>query len=196
MMGGAELDLPFETRLIDECAVGDAPAWRELHRRYFPICAAFLRKLGVLPHDVEDATQEVFLQVHRYLPSFRREAELSTWIYRICISEARVVRRRARVSQALRRLLSLERAETLVSSPGLPEDVARSRVERALDALSSGERDVFVLYEMEGLPGRQIAEILGVPEATVWRRLHYARRSFRTALVGTEAPPPTDSPAA
>ena len=39
-----------------------------------------------------------------------------------------------------------------------------------------------ILYEMEGVPGKQIAQILNCPEATVWRRLHYARDTFRRAL--------------
>ncbi|MFZ5895408.1 MAG: RNA polymerase sigma factor [Myxococcota bacterium] len=176
------LDVTLEARLLDGCAEGNAFAWRELHRRYYSVAAAFLRKLGVAEGDLEDATQEVFLQVHKYLPRFRRESELSTWLYRLCITQARHVRRRARLTQALRRLLSLEPTERLVSAPPFTEELARSSLERALSALSANERSVFVLYEMDGLSGKQIAEILRCPEATVWRRLHYARRTFRRAL--------------
>ena len=184
-----ELEASFNLRLVDDCVEGNSRAWRELHRRYFPIASAFLRKLGVSDRDLEDATQEVFLQVHKYLPRFRREAELSTWLYRICITQARLSRRRARVSEALRGILSLVPAEQLVSAPAFCEDAARRRVEQALSALPAGERAAFVLYEMEGVPGKQIAEIWDCPEATVWRRLHYAREAFRRALgVEPEAP--------
>lgn len=172
----------LEAQLLDDCAEGNAFAWRELHRRYYTVAAAFLRKLGVTERDLEDATQEVFLQVHKYLPRFRRESELSTWLYRLCITQARHVRRRSRLTQALRRLLALEPTERLVSAPPFTEELARSSLERALSALSANERSVFVLYEMDGLSGKQIAEILRCPEATVWRRLHYARRTFRRAL--------------
>ena len=175
-------DAAIQARLLDDCADGNAAAWRGLHRRYFPVAAAFLRKLGVRDSDIEDATQEVFLQMFRYLPRFRREAELSTWLYRLCITQARHVRRRARLGELLSRLLSPNVAEQLVSTPSLPEDVARRRIEKALMALSEAERMVFVLYEMEGVPGKQIAEIVQCPEATVWRRLHYARSTFRRAL--------------
>lgn len=157
-------------------------AWRHFHRRHYPVAAAFLRKLGVCDGELEDATQEVFLQVHRYLPRFRGDAELSTWLYRICITEARRVRRRARLSGALLRVLSLVPGETLVSTPSFSEDTARRRIEAALAELSEAERHVFVLYEMEGLAGGRIAEILECPEATIFRRLHYARRAFRSAL--------------
>lgn len=177
-----EFDAALETRLLDDCSEGDAAAWRKLHSRYYPVAAAFLRKLGVAEHDLDDATQEVFLQVYKYLPKFRRQAELSTWVYRICISEARRVRRRSRVTDTLLRMLSFSPSASLVSGPSYSEDAARRRIGAALSSLSEGERAAFVLYEMEGVPGRQIAEILKCPEATVWRRLHYARQTFRRAL--------------
>jgi RNA polymerase sigma-70 factor (ECF subfamily) len=182
-----ELESRLEARLIGDCAGGDVQAWRKLHRKYYPIAIAFLRKLGVRERDLEDAAQEVFLQVHKYLPRFRGEAELSTWLYRLCITQARHARRRARVTEALLRVLALQPSEAMISGPSFSEDVARRRIEQALSTLSETERSVFVLYEMEGLPGKQIAEIVKCPEATVWRRLHYARQTFRRAL-GVEAP--------
>jgi RNA polymerase sigma-70 factor (ECF subfamily) len=177
-----ELDSAFESKLIEDCAEGDALAWRKLHRKYFPVAAAFLRKLGVRERDLEDATQDVFLQMYKYLPRFRRQAELSTWLYRLCITQARHTRRRTRVTEALLSILSLMPSAALLSEQSFSEDLARKRIAQALATLPEGERAVFVLYEMEGLPGKQIAEIVKCPEATVWRRLHYARRTFREAL--------------
>jgi RNA polymerase sigma-70 factor (ECF subfamily) len=177
-----ELDAAFESKLIEDCAEGDAVAWRKLHRKYYPVAAAFLRKLGVRERDLEDATQDVFLQMHKYLPRFRRQAELSTWLYRLCITQARHTRRRTRVTEALLSLLSIMPNSSLLSEPAFSEDLAKQRIEQALASLPEGERSVFVLYEMEGLPGKQIAEIVKCPEATVWRRLHYARRTFRETL--------------
>jgi RNA polymerase sigma-70 factor (ECF subfamily) len=172
----------IDPRLLDACLDGDDAAWCRLHRLCYPRAAAFLRKLGVGELDLDDAAQEVFLQLFRYLPSFRREAELSTWLYRVCITQARSVRRRRRVTQTLSQLLSLGTAPTLVSTPSLPDAIVRRRVEAALACLSEGDRTVFVLYEMEGLPGKRIAEIVSSPEASVWRRLHDARLAFRRAL--------------
>jgi len=172
----------IDARLLDECIEGDEAAWRHLHRLCYPRAAAFLRKLGVNELDLEDAAQEVFVQLFRYLPSFRREAELSTWLYRICISQARSVRRRKRVTQTLARLLSLGTALTLVSTPSLPDEIVRRRVEAALSKMTERDRTVFVLYEMEGVPGKRIAEIVACPEASVWRQLHGARQVFRRAL--------------
>jgi RNA polymerase sigma-70 factor (ECF subfamily) len=177
-----------ERSLLDSCVEGDSGAWRALHRRYFGVATAFLRELGVRERDLEDATQEVFLQMFRYLPRFRRESELSTWLYRLCITEARKVRRKARLTSMLAEVLSFIPHSEAVSTPSLGDDVARSRIETALGQLSEQQRVTFVLYEMEGLPGKEIAKILNCPEATVWRRLHYARQAFRAAL-GAEREP-------
>lgn len=174
--------LRVDALLLDECIAGDESAWRHLHRVCYPRAAAFLRKLGVTELDLEDAAQEVFVQLFRYLPSFRREAELSTWLFRVCITQARNVRRRKRLTQTLCRVLSLASPPLLISTPSLPDEIVRRRVEAALSSLSDRDRAVFVLYEMEGVPGKRIAEIVDAPEASVWRRLHGARQVFRRAL--------------
>lgn len=178
----AEVEPAVERMLVLDCVEGDHAAWRTLHRRYFPVATAFLRKLGVRERELEDATQEVFLQMFRYLPRFRGEAELKTWLYRLCITQARRVRRRGRLAAALEQLLAIAPEESLVSGPAFNEHAARHRIEAALRQLPDGERNAFVLYEMEGLPGRQIAEVLGCTEATLWRRLHYARKRFRAVM--------------
>lgn len=176
---------PAGAAALLEDSDGDKAAWRSLHRQYYPIAAAFLRKLGVSEVDLEDACQEVFLQLFRYLPSFRGEADPKTWLYRLCITQARRARLRRRVGHALELVLAWV-PNAFVSGPGFCEQTARRRIEDALARLSPAERSVFVLYEMEGVPGKQVAEILNCKEATLWRRLHYARQAFREALETSE----------
>jgi RNA polymerase sigma-70 factor, ECF subfamily len=184
-----EWDAECEAPLLLECVRGNHEAWRSLHVRYYPVTIAFLRKLGVSASDLEDASQEVFLQMHRYLPRFRGTAELKTWLYRLCITQARHLRRRRRVSNALRSWFYARPEAMDVSSPGFCEESARRRVEAALDSLSEADRIAVVLYDLEGLPGKRVAEISGCNEATLWRRLHYARKKFVEAL---EASAPTE----
>jgi RNA polymerase sigma-70 factor, ECF subfamily len=171
------------------CIDGDAGAWRQLHRQYYPVAAAFLRKLGVDERDLDDTCQEVFLQMFRYLPRFRGEANPKTWLYRLCITQARRSRLRHRIARAVESVLKRAPEESLVSAPSFCERSAQRRIQAALTRLSDKERSVFVLYEMEGVPGRQIAEIVGCKEATLWRRLHYARQIFRSALELSELDP-------
>jgi RNA polymerase sigma-70 factor (ECF subfamily) len=163
--------------LVADCIRGDGAAWRSLHREYYPIAVAFLRKLGVSADDVEDAAQDVFLETYRHLEGFRGDAQLKTWLYRLCITQARYARRRRALATAFRKLLEREPEEAFGSGPFCEQRAGR-RIELALRKLSEKERTALVLYELEGLPGKQVAEILNCKEATLWRRLHYARQKF------------------
>jgi RNA polymerase sigma-70 factor (ECF subfamily) len=171
-----------EHTLLRRCAARDRTAWRDLHRAYYPCAAAFLRKLGVRNRELEDACQEVFLQAYRCLDTFRGEAQFRTWLYRLCITEARRVRRRSHLTQKISAWLRLSPPEAHIAGPDLSDSRLKSQVEAALSSLSEGERIVFVLFELEGLSGAEVAEIAGCPVATVWRRLHDARQTFRAAI--------------
>src|SRR6188768_33875 len=131
-----EWDTECDSPLLLECVRGNHEAWRSLHVRYYPVTVAFLRKLGVVESDLDDAAQEVFLQMHRYLPRFRGNAELKTWLYRLCITQARHLRRRRRVSDALRSWFSLRPEAANTSSPEFSEQSAGRRIQVALGALS------------------------------------------------------------
>lgn len=172
-----------QATLVSRCVSGEPGAWRALHRTYRPIVAAYLRKLGVRDGDLEDACQEVFLQTFRYLPAFRGGAQLQTWLYRICITEARKLRQRRRQFDAARAALASEIGPDVpLTGAALTDRWSWQRVGAALDALTPGERLVFGLFEMRGLAGKEVAEIAGCPVATVWRRLHEARHAFRAAI--------------
>ena len=184
---GLALAAPQEGALLERCVSGDEAAWRDLYRVYYPVAGAFLRKLGVKERELDDATQEVFVQLFRYLPRFRGEAQLKTWLFKLCATQARRARRWRAVSSALERWFSGEEPTTGLD---LSPSAARQRVQRSLDSLNDGERLVLVLYEFEGLSGEEIARVAGCPVTTVWRRLHYARRRFTESLGASEGGEP------
>lgn len=175
-----------ESTLVRRCVAGERLAWRRLHRQLYPVARTFLQRMGVLAPDLDDACQDVFLQLFRALPGFRGEAEIKTWLYRLCATVAGRRRQRTDVTQAVLRLLAWRRADPPTCSPGDGGTEARL-LEYALSRLRHSERLVFVLYELEGLSGKEIAQIVGIPEATVYTKLHYARRTFRAALGEGEA---------
>jgi RNA polymerase sigma-70 factor (ECF subfamily) len=162
--------------LIDRCVAGDRRAWADLHREYRPQALAFLRRLGVGPREAEDACQEIFLQVFRYLARFERRAEFRTWLYKLCLSQAERLRRRAAWLGPLTWLR--RRLGDPVAQPEWSETRAHELVEGALRALTARQRQVFVLFELEGLPTADIARLLSSPPPSVRRQLHEARVCF------------------
>jgi RNA polymerase sigma-70 factor (ECF subfamily) len=169
--------------LITRCVSGDEQAWCDLHRQYYPVAFGFLRRMGVPSSELDDACQEVFVQILRYLPRFEQRADFSTWLYKLCLSQANRFHRRQRLREALDWLFrphpTMRETAVVPMWSGSPLSL---QVMEALAKMNPLHKTVLVLYEFEGLPGEEIARILGCPPATVRRRLHYARQEFETLL--------------
>jgi RNA polymerase sigma-70 factor (ECF subfamily) len=153
-------------------------SWRRFYADNWEWIYRLVRRLGWGQLEVDDAVQDVFMVLIDKLETFEGRADLRTWIHRIAINvvyEHRRRNRRRRMLSSLTTHLSFWRA-----SPSTPHALVEShdelgRLKEALAQLSPKKRDVFVLCAMEGLSRTEAAAILGVPEATVRTRLHYAR---------------------
>jgi RNA polymerase sigma-70 factor (ECF subfamily) len=158
------------------------PEFRAIFREHAPYVWRVLRRLGVAESDVEDVAQEVFLVVHRRLAEFEGRSRLRTWIYGICLRTASDHRRRAHV----RRELATDRPPERVGSAPQPRELeqrqARAILDGALERLGDDKRAVFVLFEIEELTMKEVAEAIGCPLQTAYSRLHAARRDLRDAL--------------
>ncbi|HEU5074733.1 MAG TPA: RNA polymerase sigma factor [Polyangiaceae bacterium] len=183
-MGDTPVICRAEEEVLNGCRHGYAWAWRELHRRYRPAAANFLRKLGIAECDLDDCIQDAFLELYRHLAGFRNEAAFKTWFYRICVSQARRARRRVQVAQALRDTSLAMTLHPFVSVPSFTEERALQSIHDASGQLPPSLRVPFVLFEVQGLSGKSIAAILRCPESTVWRRLHVARRAVTEVFLG------------
>lgn len=165
--------------LVERCRSGDRGAFRELFHRHRDDVARLIRRLGASPADLEDLTQEVFLQVHRSITQFRGQSRLSTWLYRLTVNVV-LMHRRAAGSRPTLIAAVVEPAGGAESAPD--EQVARRRRIAAfyalLERLSDKKRAVFVLHELEGLTPADIAMVVGAPVLTVRTRLFYARREI------------------
>jgi RNA polymerase sigma-70 factor, ECF subfamily len=177
-----------------------------VYRAHVQRVARWASRLGGPDFDVEDAVQETFLIAQRKLPSFRQEAAVATWLYKIVEN---VVRHRKR-KQRWRRLWAdafssgprggassggsddgAEPLEPLVARLPSPERSPSERLEqreqtrmlyRLLDQLPERQRAVLVLFELEGHTGEEIAALLGAKVATVWVWLHRARATCAKRL--------------
>jgi RNA polymerase sigma-70 factor, ECF subfamily len=140
-----------------------------------------LRHLGIKDADVDDVAQEVFVTVHRKLPEFEGRSKLRTWLYAICLRVASDHRRRAYIVRE--RATDNPRTDTGERSGDEPDTNVESRafVQQMLDCLDEDKRVVLVLYEIEGLTMREVAEVVDCPLQTAYSRLHAARDLLRAA---------------
>jgi RNA polymerase sigma-70 factor (ECF subfamily) len=178
-----------QSQWIERAQQGDRAAFGRLvrlhHRRVYACAAQMLGDRG----EAEDAVQETFLRAYRAIDRFDGRAELSTWLYRICINDSLI---------ALRRRNRTDAAD--VHDPRIPEPAADPtqgssdprhafegaelyrRLSAALDALSPSLRSTVVLVLLEGMPQKEAADALGCSEGTIAWRVHEARRRLREQL--------------
>lgn len=162
-----------DAELVKACRAGDVNAWRGLYDRYAPLVHRFSAALGVPVEEREDAAQEIFIAVYRSLRHFRGEAQLSTWIYRIAARHAIRLGRRRRTRELMRVTMLKERPPAVTDPSERSTHLAM--LDRLLAKLPPKKRTVLVLFEIEGLSAKEISDVVGCPENTVWSRLHHAR---------------------
>ncbi len=134
----------------------------------------------------EDVVQEAFVKAHAALGRFRGEAQLSTWFYRILVRQAHDHRRRMASRSRVVDLLRARRPAAEVT-PSMADPPARRLILAAMNQLSAGQREVFVLVHLEGFTVRETAQMLGKSPGTVKSHLHRALASLRSELADVYA---------
>jgi RNA polymerase sigma-70 factor, ECF subfamily len=139
--------------------------------------------LGLLGNrsDAEDAVQEAFLRAYKNRQSFRSDAALWTWVYRILLNACYDIGRN-RAARRDNHMVDAAVAADLPSPAG--DNPMRLTLQRAVDGLAPIYRDVFLLCEVEGYTHREVAGILAIPEGTSKGRLFEARRQLKLTLAG------------
>jgi len=176
-----------DVRLAARCRSGDLTAFEELYRVHSTrLYAVAYRMLGHA-EDAEDMLQEIFLLAFRKLASFKGDASLGTWLYRLgvnaCLDRLRSkARRNDQQTEWLDDELPPARATTEAGGSVLH----RLDLERALRELPAGCRAAFLLHDVEGFEHREIASMLGIAEGTSKSQVHKARMRLR-GLLGREA---------
>lgn len=153
-------------------------SFAEIFRQHARYLWRALLGLGVRAADVDDVCQEVLLVVHRRLPEFDGRA-LRSWLYAICLRVASEYRRSARVR---REIVVDELPEAHTAESQLDAVFTNELCEHllhSLDELDEDKRAAFVLYEIEELSLREVAEAIGCPLQTAYSRLQAARNQVR-----------------
>lgn len=148
-----------------------------------------LRRFGVSDELLEDATQDVFVTVHRRWDSFDpRSSSVETWLFGIVIRVAQYHRRTLR--RRLARLLPWFRdgeLHEISSELDGPADVVAKRqaallLDRILDELGEHDREMLVMVDVEQITVPEAAAVLGINLNTAYTRLRTARLRFQRAV--------------
>ncbi len=161
------------------------PEFRDFYERHFAFVYRVVARLAGPEGDVDDLLQEIFAIAGQKLPEFQGRAKETTWLYRIAANVVSADRRKRRRQHLLSmRWLKPAAGEEVVESPD--REVERSDAHRLvhgiLAEMSEKKRAVFILFELEGMPGQDVAEVVGCPLDTMWTRLFHARREFKRIL--------------
>jgi RNA polymerase sigma-70 factor, ECF subfamily len=180
-----------------EGSVGGLPRsdpipFAQLYETQFDFVWRSLRLLGVPSEAIEDVTQDTFDIVSRQLAQFEGRSSLRTWLFSIAQRVASNYRRMAR--RKLRWLEPLtDNAASAEPTPHAHAEAveAAAIVERFVEGLDAEWRSVFVLAVLEGMPGSEVAEGLGISVNAVYTRVHALRESLRRAFdqQATRRPP-------
>jgi RNA polymerase sigma-70 factor, ECF subfamily len=165
-----------------EEARGNPDSLDELYRQHAPDVKRWAFRLAGPGVDLDDLLHDVFVIALRRHFTFRGDASITTWLFRITSHVVRGRRRRNRIRDLLFRRHRDELVEA-GSSPSTPqEEIERCERHRqlyaALDRLPDCYRTTLILYEIERLSGEDVAELTGVSIATVWVRLHRGRKKL------------------
>jgi RNA polymerase sigma-70 factor (ECF subfamily) len=174
--------------LVLQCQQGNQQSFRQLYRRYQQRVRSTLYQLcgGEF---LDDLVQEVFLRAWKGLPQLRQPAQFSTWLYRICWNVASDRRRQFAQERSFNSKLksgteSLSPNDPKHSqAPDLMELHYQDLIQRGLQQMSFEHRAVLVLHDLEDLPQKEVAQILGIAVGTVKSRLFHARMALRQYIV-------------
>jgi RNA polymerase sigma-70 factor (ECF subfamily) len=159
-------------------AAGDQKAFERLYRLHQGrVFSLSLRMAG--PQWAEDLTQEVFIRAWRKLETFRGDAAFGTWLYRLAVNL--ILSRRESLRKREQRHGGDGEMLERIPARGKPAGLALD-FEAAIGTLPEGARQVFVLYEIEGYPHAEIAEMMGISTGTSKSQLHRARMILREYL--------------
>ncbi|MFF7814452.1 RNA polymerase sigma factor [Streptomyces sp. NPDC007945] len=181
------MNRPFswpDERLVKAAQDGDVASLTTVVMESQPHVRKFALSLCASPQDAEDAAQEALIILYRKIGTLRASGALASWMFRIVRNEC------------LRQVRRLVRGEEPASGPeGASEPSAEEavlhrlearRIAAAVGALPRDQRQVLIMRDVQGLPGRTVAQALGLSDAAMKSRLHRARTTLRRALAAPD----------
>ena len=176
---------PLSRVVLEKARRGDRDAFAQIIRIHFR--TAYVVALAIVdePSDAEDVVQDAFVRCWQRLDQCRRAGSFAGWLRTIVRSVAMNHLER----EAVRATAALD-AHPVPSRESPARDLDRSELRRrlteALKHLTPAQREVLLLYDLEGFRHGEIAKLLGISEIVSRRRLSNARKRMRGAMEGPE----------
>jgi len=170
---------PTDQITIRRAINGDESALRAIWTQHAPRIDALVRRLVGDPEQAADVAQEVWIQIFRALPGYRGDSQFSTWAHRIAVNRTlNALRSMRRVSKLE---VEIEEDSAMVEHDGDRTMLAQT-IDEAVQRLSPGARQVFVLHDVEGYTHEEIAAELGITAGGSKSQLFKARAKLRRLL--------------
>jgi RNA polymerase sigma-70 factor (ECF subfamily) len=177
-----------EAALVERLRKGDGRALDELFRRHRDTAYGIAYRLVGSREDALDVVQEAFIHVMRGVQTFRGQSSFRTWLYRI-VTHAALDYRRWRSLRTSETLDVEAMVEPTASGPSqrTPQEEAAARdlmqaIDKALMNISEKNRAALVLFAIEGMSYKEIADVLSISVGTVMSRIFNARQRLRELL--------------
>jgi RNA polymerase sigma-70 factor, ECF subfamily len=181
----AEAGRAEDAEMAAACRSGDLRAYERLYSLHGARMKNLARNILGGSTDAEDAVQETFLKVQRGIASFRGQSSFVTWTFRILVNTCYDARR----SRLRKKEVAADDEQNRGDAAPRPEPRApvahpslRLALERALAKLTRHQRDVFLLYEVEGFHHAEISSMLEISEAASKNTLFQAKKHLRQML--------------
>jgi len=173
---------PEDAALAAACRAGDLHGYERLYQLQGARMKNLARNLLGSQSDAEDAVQETFVKIQRGIAGFRGQSSFVTWTFRILVNTCYDLRR----GRVRRKEHSQEESPEMPKRPDPRAPGAhpslRLALERALASLTRHQRDVFLLYEVEGFRHAEIAGLLEISETASKNTLFQAKKNLRSIL--------------
>ncbi|RMG02575.1 MAG: RNA polymerase sigma factor [Acidobacteria bacterium] len=179
-----EISDETDLNLARLAAEGNMEAFEEIYKRHYRRVYSLCLRMLQNSTEAEDLTQDVFIQLHRKISSFRGDSAFTTWLHRLTVNQV-LMHFRKRV---VRYEKTADEEETPIQIvPGTENHnrmsvIDRIALKKAIQQLPAGYKKVFLLHDVEGYEHEEVARILGCSVGTSKSQLHKARAKLKKLL--------------
>jgi len=170
--------------IIERAKGGDQSAFQKIVDKYKTQVASIAYKMVGDYEDAKDISQIVFVKTYQNLVNFDTTKRLSTWLYRITINASIdfIRKHKKHKHELLDNIFGELREKKQDVEKIYQRSLIKWAIKDSMEALNPRQKAVFVLRDLEGLDIKEVAQITGMPQATVRWYLHRARSKLRSEL--------------